>query len=71
MSKWKNPLVIRLNPGINGNLNTYTLLQRVNFYSGHNKYRFVDEFSSFDKAMKKRHEILQRYAEKPRRKKTA
>lgn len=71
MSKWKNPVVIRLNPGINGNPNTYTFLERVTLYSGHNEYRFVDEFYSMDKAMKNRHKILERYGRQQRRKKTA
>ena len=71
MSKWKNPVVIRLNPGINGNPNTYTLLERVTLYSGHNEYIFVDEFSSMDKEMKNRHKILERYGRQQRRKKTA
>ena len=71
MSKWKNPLVIRVERGFNENRIIYTLLERVNVRHGINQYIHVDEFNSMDKALKKRHEILQRYAEKPRRKKAA
>lgn len=72
MSKWKNPVVIRLERGINENHNNYVVLQRVHYDYGVNQYRFVDSFDSFEAAMKKRHEILERlYEKQPKRKKTA
>lgn len=52
MSRWKNPMVIRVERGITEKYNIFVLLERVNS-DNRNYYREVEKFTSMDKALKK------------------